>query len=227
MQLKVRKADETIEEYLHTKVLATLIRVVAFACESETFAAEQLAEAVTFYLYKHYKRPDISSGQVFSIIKATVDSAGYNSAALLLTENHHYRNLLRSRIEVVKADIETIEDALEFNKHRTTGISCAWNKSIIANDLVSAQKFDPLTARVIASMVEEKVLKSSLRCIPTSFIKHIVLTDAAAVRESQKHFSTLSPVSKLVQRRGSGKIKNKDMDVLFGQRQKGLCLVEI
>ncbi|MCD4830530.1 MAG: hypothetical protein K8R02_01835 [Anaerohalosphaeraceae bacterium] len=225
MQLKVIKADGSIEEYLHTKVIATLIRVITPSCESDTFAAEQLADSVTFYLYKKYDRPEISSYQIFSIIKAAIDSAGYHNAALLLTENHHYRNLLRSRIEVVKAEVETITDAAELNTYRKTGISCLWNKSIIASDLIETQGFNPLMARVVASMVEDKILKSDLRCIPTSFIKHLVLTDAAAVQEAEKIFETQASSKKTG--RVKNKNKNKDTDVRLGQQQKGLCTVEI
>jgi len=43
MQLKVIKADGTLEEYLHTKVIGTINNALASVDESNVFAAEQFA----------------------------------------------------------------------------------------------------------------------------------------------------------------------------------------
>ena len=59
MQLKVRKEDGSVEEYLHTKVMGAISNALASAGEADIFVAEQLAEVVTYYLYQqqnHYNR---------------------------------------------------------------------------------------------------------------------------------------------------------------------------
>ena len=55
MQLKVRKEDGSIEEYLHTKVMGTISNALATVGEADIFVAEQLAEVVTYYLYQQQK----------------------------------------------------------------------------------------------------------------------------------------------------------------------------
>lgn len=197
MQLKVIKADTTEEQYLHTKVMATLMHAFSGANGCGSFVAEQLADSVTFYLYNKYDRSVISSSQILSIIKASLDSTGYGSAAEVLEENHYYRSLLRSRIEVVDIHIENLADAAELDRFRKSGVRCAWNKSVVVNHLINKYQVDSLFARAVASMVEEKILNLSLRCIPTSLIKYLVLTDAAAMMQARQQLSRTTGQSKL------------------------------
>lgn len=51
MQLKVAKADGSIEEYLHTKVIATFNSALVLTGQADIGIAEQLAEALTYFLY--------------------------------------------------------------------------------------------------------------------------------------------------------------------------------
>ena len=53
MQLKVIKADGSIEEYLHTKIIGTISNALSASGHDSTFVAEQLAEAITYYLYNN------------------------------------------------------------------------------------------------------------------------------------------------------------------------------
>ena len=53
MQIRVIKTDGNTEPYLHTKVLGTFHHALAMADNAPLFAADQMAEAVTFYLYRH------------------------------------------------------------------------------------------------------------------------------------------------------------------------------
>ena len=47
------------------------------------------------------------------------------------------------------------------------------------------------TARTVASLVEEKVLKMGIPMIPASLIKQLVLGDAAAVLQAQQQLQTI------------------------------------
>ena len=178
-QLKVIKADGTIESYLHTKVMGTISKAMNCCGQDDISIAETLAEVVTYYLYQQ-KKPLITSGEIFSLIKITLDSTGYSTAAAELDEYHYTRKSRRSRLEVVLADIQKLVDIEK--THARTG----WNKSVIAADLIDKYKMDSLTARTIASMVEENVMKMTLSQVPTSLIKQLVLHDTALVLRAKK-----------------------------------------
>jgi transcriptional regulator NrdR family protein len=214
MQLTVIKADGTQEKYLHTKVMACLVN--AFGCVDEGYvsAAEELAETVTFYLYNQRDEDSISSGEIFSIILAVLSSTGYGFAAESLSVHNQRRNLLRTRIEVTK--INTESDRLEF-----FGETDCWNKSKIVHDLQIEQKLDVVTARTIASIVEEKIINSGIRNFTTDFIKFLVISQMQAIISAQQQLKISARVEK--------NIFENEMatDGHLRQSQKGLCPVEV
>ena len=80
-QLNVKKADGQLEEYMHTKVIHTINNALAGADEIDIAIVEQLAEVVTYYLYKKENCSVISAREIFSIIKAALSSTGYEFCA--------------------------------------------------------------------------------------------------------------------------------------------------
>ena len=60
MQLKVIKTDGATEEYLQTKVLATICNALEHTEGSNIIVAESLAEAVTYSLYSRKKPLTVS-----------------------------------------------------------------------------------------------------------------------------------------------------------------------
>lgn len=217
MQLQVIKADGTIEQYLHTKVIAAFSYALSNDNDPDTFATSQLAESVTFYLYNNYHGPNITSGEIFSIIIAALTSTNYCHAADSLSRNHHRRNLLRSRIEVTDINAETLVDAEKLKTLRQNNNTGRWNKSHIIGYLKKRFSLENDSARTIASMVEQKIINSNLQCIPTGFIKHLVLTQTNAILSAEESLKTVSANS----------IEIVDMDVRFRQQQEGFCTVEI
>jgi len=183
--LKVIKADGSIEPYLHTKVLGTISKALNFCEQDDISVMESLTEVVTYYLYQQKDKPLISSGEIFSLIKITLDSTGYSSAAAELDEYHYKRKLQRSRLEVVLANIQKLVDIEMANA------KAAWNKSVIVGDLIDKYQIDRLTARTIASMVEENVMKMTISQIPTSLIKQLVLHDTALVLRAYKQLNDI------------------------------------
>jgi len=223
MQLHVIKADGTLEDYLHTKVIATFSHALSHNSNSGIIVAEELAESVTFYLYNKYRQPRISSDQIFSVIKATLDSTGYFKEALVLTESRHRRELLRTRIEVTNMSIANMNDARALKELRNNQLTDRWNKSKIVNYLISNHNLDSQLARIIASMVEEKILASGLRCISTDFIKHLVLIDTNEILSACENVNCLQ--------NRKNKVKYRDnspgTDVPLRQQQNGVCGVEV
>ena len=119
--------------------------------------------------------------EIFSIIKAALSSTGYEQAAEFLTEHNYRRNLKRSRVEVSSAHLRLLYDGQQFLDSESTHEKMRWNKSVIIDDLVAEHNFDRQTARVVASMVEEKIFNTGITNIPASLIKQFVINDSALV----------------------------------------------
>jgi len=186
MQLKVIKADGSVEEYLHTKIIGTIGCVLAQVGQADTYIAEHLAEAVTFFLYHKQKRFTVSSSEIFSIIEAVLAATKYEDAAIALSEHHFARRLKRSRTEVITMDIQQPGDVeMLCNADESIGRS-RWDKSRIVADLMTRHGISRQTARTIASMVEEKVFNMGLTLVPAALIKQLVLGDTAAILRAER-----------------------------------------
>lgn len=217
MQLKVIKADGTVEGYLHTKVLATFVN--AFARPADITVAGELAEAVTFYLYGKHGSNKVTSSEILSIIKAVLSSTGHDAAAANLAEYHCKRDLLRTRLEVIKSDIRKISDAVRLRRNIAPQQAGRWNKSKIINDLIAEHNLDVATARAVASIVEEKILASGFRCVPSAFVGFLALSQAQAMLSAQQHLNNKeTPVSFM---------NNAFTDKRLRQPQNGFCPVEV
>ena len=190
-QLKVTKADGSTEEYLHTKVMGTISNALGSAGQADIGVAEQLADVVTYYLYHRQSRRSITSSEIFSVIKAVLAATNYEDAAIALTEHYFKRKLKRSRIEVVWIDVRELKDAELLAGSDNEDNRCRWDKSRIEEDLVTKSDVSRQAARMIASMVEEKIFNIGITLVPASLIKQLVLSDAAAVLRAQRQ---LQPV---------------------------------
>ncbi|MHC4435972.1 MAG: hypothetical protein ACYS3S_01335 [Planctomycetota bacterium] len=190
-QLKVIKADGSIEEYLHTKVMGTINNALGQVDQANIDIAEEFAEVVTFFLYNQYNRRTVTSGDVFSMIKVVLAATGYEDAAVALSEHYFERKLKRSRIEVATIDIQDLADAELLNGAKESAGRSRWDKSRIVGELVDGHGICRQTARMIAAMVEEKVFKLEMTLIPSSLIRQFVLGDTAAVLRAQRQLQAV------------------------------------
>jgi len=110
---KVIKTDGSVERYLHTKVFGAISNALGTAGQADTGAAEELAEAVTYYLYQQKRSQTVTSGEILSIVKAVLAATGYEDAALALSEHHFERRLKRCRVEVRDGDGDSDDGAVE------------------------------------------------------------------------------------------------------------------
>lgn len=188
IRLKVIKADGSVEQYFHTKVLGTICNALACAGQGETSTAENIAEAVTYFLYHRGSGETVTSCEIFSIIKAVLSSTGYEAAATSLNEHHHHRRVKRNRVEVIRIDIEKLSDAEKLYGMEKPVPRTPWNKSKIASSLVDKHEFGRQIARAVASMVEEKVLNMGINVVPSSLIRQLVFGDSAALLAAQRQF---------------------------------------
>ncbi|MGD8501344.1 MAG: hypothetical protein PVJ86_11900, partial [Phycisphaerales bacterium] len=178
-QLKVIKADGTVEEYLHTKVMGSINNALGLVDQANIDTAEYFAEVVTYYLYHQQNHRRVTSGEILSIIKVVLAATGHEEAAAALSERHFERKLRRSRIEVVSFDIQELTDA-ELLAREFVG-RCRWDKSRIVRDLIANHDLCRQTARLIAAMVEEKVFNMGVTLVSSSLVKQLVLGDTATV----------------------------------------------
>ncbi len=191
MQLKVIKADGTAEEYLHTKIVGTISNAFSEVGRPDIFIAEELAEVVTYHLYHQQSRHSVATSEILSIIKVVLTSTNNEDAAIALSEHYYERKLRRSRIEVVRVDIQELSDAELLNDTENLRSRYRWDKARIVNDLVAEQGLSRQMARTIASMVEEKIFNMGITPVPAGLIKQLVLRDAAAILQAQQQLQTV------------------------------------
>ena len=189
-QLKVIKADGSVEEYAHTKVMGTINNALDKIGQADVYIAEQLAEVVTYFLYHRQNHRSATSSEIFSIIKAVLTAISYEDAAIGLSEHHFERRLKRSRTEVVSIDIQDLTDTELLVGTEGTNSRSRWDKSRIVEDLVIKYDLCQPTARAIASMVEEKIFNMGINLVPSSLIKQLVLGDTATVLRAQRQLQT-------------------------------------
>ena len=179
-RIRVIKADGSSEEYLHTKVLATLNNCLVASGQPNMQVAEEFADVITYHLYKQ-KVHSVTSDEIFALIKGILCSTGFDEAAEILSTCQLQRSLRRGRVEVLSADINDLCDAEDAYKNDGQKTRSRWNKSKIVSDLVTEYGLELQLARTIAGAVEEKILNLQLRKISTTLIKQIVLGEAAAM----------------------------------------------
>lgn len=186
-QLEVVKADGSSEEYLHTKVIGAINKALVETGHADIGVAEEFAEVVTYFLYHKQKRRTVTSSEILSIIKVVLAGTNYEEAAAVLSEHHFQRRLKRSRIEVV----EELTDNELYGQNEQSACRRRWDKSQIISGLVEKQNLSRQTARMIASMVEEKVFGMCVTLVSAGLIKQLVLADTAAILRAERQLETV------------------------------------
>ncbi len=187
--LIVVKEDKTNEPYYHTKILGTLNNAFSAMGISDVSVSEQLAEVVTFYLYCQLKCRTIHADEIHSIIKAVLQTTGYEDVAEVLAEHHFRRKLKRRRVMVVTTDLEGM---LRDGNLNISEISQKnnWDKSVIIDDLQNEYNLQYKTARHVASLVEERIFKMDVNEVNSSLVRQIMLSETARVLRTQKQMQT-------------------------------------
>jgi transcriptional regulator NrdR family protein len=191
MQLRVIKADGSVEEYFHTKVIGAISKAFDRTGQTDIGIAEELADVVTYFLYHKQRHRTVTSDEIFSIIQAVLTAVGYDEAAIALSEYRFERRLRRCRVEVVSADIRELSDAEVFCGTASSGGRSRWDKSRIVAELMTKHGLGRQAARTAASMAEEKILNMGIALVPSSLVKQLVLGETAAVLQAQRELETV------------------------------------
>jgi transcriptional regulator NrdR family protein len=190
-QLQVIKVDGTTEEYLHTKVIGTINNALSAAGRPDIAMAEDLAEVVTYYLYRRQEQRQVNSNEILAMIKAVLVSTGHEAAAVALGEHGLDRRLKRARTEVLALDVQNFRDVEDLSRSRNAPERMPWDKAKIVYDLTVESGMSRHTARAVAALVEERIFKMGMSQVPRSLIKQLVLGEAAAMLRAQKELHAL------------------------------------
>jgi hypothetical protein len=182
MKIRVLKSDGVVEPYLHTKVLGTFHNALSAVNENDMTAAEQLAEAVTFYLYRADGAHTISVDQIHLLIQSVLTSTGFEHAAAALNEHRLGRKLHRRRVVVFFTDE---------NDASGEPRESPWNKSYIVCTLMKGKKMDRLTARAVAAAVEDKILRMGASKVRSSLVRELVSEDTDAILRAERQLQTV------------------------------------
>ena len=174
MRIRVLKTDRTVEPYLHTKVLGTFHHALSAAGGPDLYAAEQMAEAVTFYLYSTQQNRNFTSDEIHLMIQAVLRDTGFTAAAAALHDHRLGRKLQRKRIEV-------ISEAPEGSGH-----PAHWSKSLLVESLMRNYRLSRPLARAVAGAVEEKILWMGIPKIRRSLIRELVEADTEAMLRAEQ-----------------------------------------
>jgi len=193
-QLRVIKTDGTTEEYIHTKVIGTINNAFSATGQADIATAEDLAEVVTYYLYKKQDQRQVSSSEILSMVKAVLTSTGYEAAAVALGEHSVERRMKRARTEILAVDMLDFTDVQQLNQTKQPPARMPWDKGRIVHDLTAESGVPHHMARAVASMVEERVFNMGMMLVPRSLIKQLVLSEAAAMLHAQQELQTVQPL---------------------------------
>lgn len=177
MQIQVQKADHTTEPFQHTKVLATFHLALSLSGQGDLYTAEQLAEAVTFYVYRRAER-QVASEEICLMVLAILRDTGCGRAAEVLNRHRLERQLQRKRIEVL------------YGQNGST-VTAAWDKSRLVEELMRAFRLARPMARVIAGSVEEKVLRMGITRVSRGLLNELIAADCEAMRRAEEQLQAV------------------------------------
>jgi len=173
MHIQVTKADRTAEPYLHTKVLSTFHNALSRAGQGDLYIAEQLAEAVTFYLYRRSQSRQISSEEIHLMVLAVLRDTGYDRSAQVLNQHRLERRLQRKRVEIL-------------NDRNGSAASVLWDKSDLVEELMHTFSLERPMARAVAGAVEEKILRMGVSRVSRGLLNELIAADLEAMLSAQE-----------------------------------------
>ncbi len=190
-QLQIIKADGTAEEYIHTKVIGTINNALTAVGRPDMTMAEDLAEVVTYYLYRKENQRRVCSGEILSMIQAVLASTGCETAAMALGDHALERRLRRTRTEVLAVDVEEFADVEQLYRTDPPPARMPWDKGRIVDDLTGRSGIPRQIARAVASVVEERIFNMGMTQVPQSLIKQLMLGETATILHAQQQLQAV------------------------------------
>lgn len=171
----VRKRDGRIVPFDKKKIADAIFKAAQSVGGEDRLLAEELAEAVTFYLNKMGKEiPDIE--EIQDAVEKVLIETGHAKTAKAYILYRDMRNRRRELLKVRKEKRTRVSSTdLSLMVATPTGSEILpWDKSKISQALIREANLSISVAEAIASAVEEKVFQSGLEQISTSLVRELV-----------------------------------------------------
>jgi len=173
---KVRKRDGRLVPFDKTKIADAIFAAARAVGGEDRMMAEELADAVTFFLEKKYdgRAPDIEAIQ--DMVEKVLIETGHAATAKAYILYRDKRARVRQSIRVRKPTRETgsSTDISLLVDPGSRDELLPWDKTRIQDALIREADLPPYDARKIAGAVEKKILSSGLERISTSLIRELV-----------------------------------------------------
>jgi hypothetical protein len=182
-------------------VIGTITVALSEVGDYHEGVAEQLAEAVSIFLRRNYGTGRVSFDEIHSMIVVVLGDTGHERAALALQEHRVKRQIIRNRIEVIENSIS--ERRIGLNRsiiNYEQYLVQPWNKSMIVRELERERHLPRALARVIAGVVEEKVLTLGYRRVNSTLIRELVDNEFLAMRQAEIALAERVPLKEVAEK---------------------------
>ena len=154
----IAKRDGPDERFDSAKLGGSIARAGVDVNVRDIRLARELASVVSLFISQQMAGRQLSSIQLQSMTEQVLTETGHSNIAMSYTLYHQRRHRLREQLRV--------ED------HQ--GQPSVWNKTRIACHLSGHHHLGPSTGRMIASMVEKRVMAAGFERITQRLIREIV-----------------------------------------------------
>ncbi len=174
---RVRKRDGREVPFDQTKISSAIFRAARSAGGEDRRLADELAAVVVHFLEKFSTSPVPSIEEIQDMVEKVLIETGHARTAKAYILYRDRRDRLRVDLRVRRPrpllDDEADAGGPWVASGRGDGVE-PWAKSRIAESLERELSLPASAAGEIAAAVEERVLRSGLRCLKTSLIRELV-----------------------------------------------------
>jgi ribonucleoside-triphosphate reductase len=173
---EVVKRDGRIVPFDKTKIADAIFKAAQAVGGEDRDLAEELADAVTFFLEKKYTGQPPGIEDIQDMVERVLMETGHSRTAKAYILYRDRRAQLRRRTFVRKSvrRAGSSTDLLLLVDPGTKDEVLAWDRDKIVQALVKEADVEPAEARKIASAVEKKIFDSGLDRISSSLIRELV-----------------------------------------------------
>ena len=174
---QIRKRDGKVMPFDAAKIADAIFKAAQAVGGEDRFVADELASAVTDYLNRYYEGDIPGIEDIQDMVEKVLIETGHAKTAKAYILYRDRRAQARRAMTVRKAKRDAGQrSSTDVALLVDTGAKDAllpWDKGRIAEALETEAHLDPVTARKVATAVEEKVLASGLSRISTGLVREL------------------------------------------------------
>jgi len=172
---KVRKRNGALVPFDKDKIAEAIFSAAKAVGGEDRYLAEQLTEAVAFYL-KRKGNPTPEIEEIQDAVEKVLIETGHAKTAKAFILYRDWRTRVRSILKVRKQKKDSFSStdlSLMVSTPAEEEIS-PWDKSKVVEALIKECELAHSVASAIASSVEEKIMKSGFKDISTTLVRELV-----------------------------------------------------